>query len=231
LSPAACTFYANNCSTFNLQDCPSDNPGGNAGQCVAPNVDYQKNGGCIKYIGTGGGVIYSYECQGASDYSNGCQQNRVVHQVNAGQSICLDTKPAGWCGALQIDGGSGASCFVSRINTTNCGGGTPTPAPTVPPIVTAQCQNIKAYNSSWTVLTSAQLSALAPATVVNFCVVGSATTGVFDKAQFTINSVAQAETTTQRPGSQDFCQNYTIPAATTTFAVTAQIHHVTLGWK
>ncbi len=107
--------------------------------------------------------------------------------------------------------------------------GTPPPGPT------AVCQNITAYTSIWTPLTTAALSALPPSreTTVNFCVAGSASSGNFDRAKFTINGVVQAETTMVRPGSTDFCQAYTIPAvtATTTFNVTAQIHHVTLGWK
>ncbi len=96
---------------------------------------------------------------------------------------------------------------------------------------TAQCQNIKAYNASWVLLTAAQLKTLKTGNHVNFCVTGSASGGSFDKAKLTINGAAQAATTTKRPGNQDFCQDYVIPAATTTFNVTAQIHHVTLGWK
>ncbi|MEK7168745.1 MAG: hypothetical protein AAB778_01920 [Patescibacteria group bacterium] len=113
-----------------------------------------------------------------------------------------------------------------------------TPPPTTPPVVTpsptpitAQCQNVKAYSATWDLLTSAQLAALKPNNTVNFCVTGVATGGSFDRAKFTINSAVQAETTTVRPSSTDYCQSYTIPTGTTTFNVTAQIHHVTLGWK
>lgn len=112
-----------------------------------------------------------------------------------------------------------------------CSATTPPVTPTVPPVVTAQCQNIKAYSSAWTELSSIQLSALKSGSSINFCVVGSASAGSFDKAKFTINGAAQAETTTQRPNTQDYCQIYTIPAGTYSFDVTAQIHHVTLGWK
>lgn len=106
---------------------------------------------------------------------------------------------------------------------------TPTVAPTTAP--TAQCQNIKAYSPTWALLTTTQLSALTVGSQVNFCVTGSATSESFDRAKFTINGVVQAETTTIRPGSTDFCQSYVIPAGVTTFNVTAQIHHITLGWK
>lgn len=108
------------------------------------------------------------------------------------------------------------------------GGGGDTPTP---PAITAKCQNIAAYSETWTALTKANLSALKAGDKVNFCVAGSATGGSFTKAKLTINSVAQAETSTKRPSSDDFCQLYTIPAATNTFNVTAQINHSTLGWK
>jgi hypothetical protein len=50
-------------------------------------------------------------------------------------------------------------------------------------------------------------------------------------ARFTINGVLKPDTATKRPGTNDLCQNFAIPAATTTFNVNAQIHHTTLGWK
>jgi hypothetical protein len=106
----------------------------------------------------------------------------------------------------------------------------PQPTPTAPAI-TAQCQNVKAYSPTWILLTTTQLSQLDTGDTVNFCVTGVATGGSFDRARFTINGVLQPETITERPGSTDFCQLYTIPAAATTFNVSAQINHVTLGWK
>jgi hypothetical protein len=88
-------------------------------------------------------------------------------------------------------------------------------------------------------LTSTQLSALASGTIINFCVTGNATSGSFDKAQFTITSLISEvgdgkvfpETTTKRPSSNDFCQIYTIPSGAKSISATAKIHHATLGWK
>jgi hypothetical protein len=124
---------------------------------------------------------------------------------------------------------------------TTCNTPTNPPQPTTPPTPgpTAVCQSVKAYSSTWTALTTAQLSALTPGTAVNFCVTGTASSGVFDKAQFTITSSSgelrngnvYPETTVQRPGSQDFCQSYTLAAGVRSVDVTAKIHHVTLGWK
>jgi hypothetical protein len=104
----------------------------------------------------------------------------------------------------------------------------PTDSPNGP---VADCQNVKAYSSTWTLLSSTDLSALESGTAVNFCVNGVASSGVFDKAKFIINDTELAETTTKRPSSTDYCQSYTIPEGTTTFNISAQIHHETLGWK
>ncbi len=96
----------------------------------------------------------------------------------------------------------------------------------------AQCQDIKAYTTAWNPLDATQLSQLKATNQVNFCARGFTTAGSFDKARFTINAALQAETALVRPGQTgEFCQTYTIPAGTTTFNITAQIHHVTLGWK
>ena len=107
----------------------------------------------------------------------------------------------------------------------------PTPSSSPTPGPTAICSGLKAYDSGWTELSSAQLSGLKAGNNINFCVAGTASSGSFDMGRFTINGVVQAQTTTKRPSSNDFCQAYTIPAGVTTFNITAQIHHVTLGWE
>jgi hypothetical protein len=129
-----------------------------------------------------------------------------------------------------IGGGTnGVGCGTGgeKKTTTNEGGGGPTPTPGAG----VSCQNIKAYSTAWVLLTSTQLSQLGVGSQVNFCVLGTADSGVFDMARFTINGVLKPDTATKRPGTNDLCQNFAIPAATTTFNVNAQIHHTTLGWK
>jgi len=136
------------------------------------------------------------------------------------------------CGTDQLDiGCKNSNDTYGSVASTIKGGSSVCGNPTNPPSgTTASCTNIKAYDPSWTLIPNTSLSSLAVGSVVNFCVVGTTTGGSFDKARFTINGVLQAETTTQRPGSQDFCQSYTIPAGTTAFDVTAQLHHTTLEW-
>lgn len=84
---------------------------------------------------------------------------------------------------------------------------------------TASCQNVKAYDSTWNLLTDANLAALDANTIVNFCVTGTATGGVFTKAMFTINGVLQSETTKIRPSStsnscNQICNNSVNPPLT-----------------
>lgn len=129
-----------------------------------------------------------------------------------------------WCGTVQCDGGPGIC--RSEINRDGC-------ATNPPEGPTASCSNVKAYDIAWNLLSAAQLSALEANDRVNFCVSGIASSGAFTKARFTIQGVLRPETTAKRPGSNDFCDLYTIPAGSTTetFNVTAQIFHATLGWK
>jgi hypothetical protein len=152
----------------------------------------------------------------------GCSSNLIEKGTSA--SFSKD------CGTEQIDLYCEPCCmtsvktgtYVSKTYNSDCAG---TPGPGAP-----MCVAVKAYDASWNLLTSAQLSALTPGVGINFCVNGSAPSGTFDKAQFTIKGVQQPETTAQRPISTDFCQSYTIQASDTTVTVTAKIHHSTLGW-
>lgn len=94
------------------------------------------------------------------------------------------------------------------------------------PGINALCSSVVAYDTSWDVLSSSDLSNLKPGNKVRFTVSGSATSGTLDKARFTVNGVLRAEVTTKRPGTNEFYDEYTIPAGTTTFNVSAQIHHL-----
>ena len=170
------------------------------------------------------------------------QSPLVWHSIaNIDSSVCnqATTPPSvGVCAPTHYNCLSGVSNGGYTDNATlwtwNCNN---TPCVEIMSTATAQCQNIKAYTETWTLLTNAQLALLHPTNKVNFCVTGSATGGSFDKARLTINGVLQTETITKRPGNDDYCQLYPIPGLVggtppvTTFNITAEIHHVTLGWK
>ena len=107
---------------------------------------------------------------------------------------------------------------------------TPSPTPTLPPQVTAQCNNVIAYDLNWSLLSTNDLASLKTGDKVRFAVSGTATTGSFDKARFTVNGTQRPEVTTKKPGSDEFYDEYTVPTGITTFTVSAQIHHSTLEW-
>ena len=106
---------------------------------------------------------------------------------------------------------------------------TPTPVPTLPPIGAA-CHNVTAYDSEWNLLSGFDLSSLNAGDVVRFVVGGDTDSGFFDKARFTINGTLRPEVTSKRPGTEEFYDEYIIPAGVTSFTVDAQIHHSSLGW-
>jgi hypothetical protein len=120
---------------------------------------------------------------------------------------------------------------------------TPTRTPTPTPTCTSSprcgatatpaapyCAAIKTYSSEWQFLSTNDLPKLRANDSVFFCVSGTAASGTFDMAAFIINGLKLPNTTLTRPGTTDFCQKYTIPNNIVTFAVSAQIHHSTLGW-
>jgi len=179
--------------------------------------------------------VIIYCPNGDTDGKNGCEIPDTNAWYGPRHTCGTKTFGANECGQVDPVDDNGVYCQLSGwkydIKLSSCSGPWPPTVPPTAPAITAVCQNIKAYSPTWTLLTNNQLSALTTGSQVNFCVAGSATGGSFNKAKFTINGAVQPETTTVRPTSTDFCQLYTIPAATNTFNVTAQINHVTLGWK
>jgi len=107
--------------------------------------------------------------------------------------------------------------------------GTTTITPTETPL-TAECSEVKAYNTSWVQLTQEQLNSLEAGDVVRFTVSGTTTGGTFDKARFTINGTQRDPVTTKKPGTEEYYDQYEIPDDTYNFSVDAQIHHSSLGW-
>lgn len=96
--------------------------------------------------------------------------------------------------------------------------------------VNAECSAVVAYDENWTALTPTALSELEDGDIVRFTVSGTATSGTFDMARFSVNGATAVEVTDQKPGTSEFYYEYTIPAGEDTFNVTAEVHHSTLGW-
>lgn len=181
-------------------DCVLLDNPGNSGNHTAPRT--------IVYIDITNQTSYRYN---PGDTNDGCYDVRIQgHQVTWNRV------------------GSGSSCKdISNIQIwMGTGGNTPTP----PTQVTASCGSIKAYDTNWNLLSSSDLTNLKAGDVIRVAVAGTATSGVFDKARFTINGTLQPEVTQKKPSSQEFYDEYTIPAGTLNFTVTAQVHHSSLGW-
>lgn len=185
--------------------------------------------------------VAHYWCQDVNGIES-CDTHNGI-SLGAGQSASYSKE----CGVEQIDIVC-ASCgiphspiirgtdFISIdhgacTTPTTPPGETSTPTPTPTSGLTAACTAVKAYDASWNLLTSAQLSALTAGDVVRFTVSGTPADQI-DKAKFTINGVEGPEITNanKKPGTDEYYTEYTIPAGVTSFTVTAQIHHVTLNW-
>lgn len=151
--------------------------------------------------------------------------------VNCDNPVC-ESGPTG--PRKECKSASGQHCTMS-VNDASCGGVNPGEPPgTNPPSTpgtTASCLNVKAYDASWNELNNTDLSGLTTDDVVNFCVTGSASSGTFDRAQFSIGPTVEAETTTKGQGAAagDYCQSYIILSTDTTVNVKARIHHLDLN--
>jgi len=156
-----------------------------------------------------------------------------------GEIICIDDPFASKCVEWDLSCPSGQQYYykaidwssdLSEIEARNQCGSVPysSPGPGGP---SAQCLNIKAYDTSWNLLTSDQLKAPNAGDKIRFTVGGTTTGGSFDKAKFKINGVQRPEVTQKRPTTEEYFDEYTIPEAITTFTINAQIHHTTLGWS
>lgn len=96
--------------------------------------------------------------------------------------------------------------------------------------LTASCSAVSAYDENWNHLSANQLAQLEAGDEVFFAVSGTASSGTFQKARFSVNGAQPVEVTDKRPGSQDFYYKYKIPAGVTTFKVDADMLHSELGW-
>ncbi len=224
--------------------CPSG--GSRSGNCVnfgdvcchlpspTPKSGWGTNKECRNVPGTTGDHCILITCpNGCVD---GCGENAPGATVKSGDCSTLAKEVTGICGQVDLVNANGVYCDTASTNAQincpqpKCKVTTPPPN-TTPTPAAPYCASIKTYNSGWVLIPSENLPSLTSGTTIYFCVKGTAPSGSFDKARFTINGTQLTATTLQRPDHADqFCQSYTIPSGTTTFTVTGQIHHTTLGW-
>jgi len=113
----------------------------------------------------------------------------------------------------------------------------PTPSPTASPTPTptpiAQCVNIKIYqivSGQWVLVQN--LSSLQPGDTIYIAVLGSTTSGTFERARFRINGlpVNWQETTALNPNGEFYIQ-YVLPQGTVSYTIEAEVFHSSLGWR
>ncbi len=194
---------------------------------------YGRNCDCSSLNACGQGCSASVGlCQTGSicRYVNGPSCTDNTNPNNPTSTYCVPTtltSAGGWntLNCVARDQGNsyvtlnGANPTVAQIQA-ECAG----------PLATAQCGGIKAYDTNWNLLNTSTLASLKAGSKVRFTIMGVTTSGSFDKARFTINGTQTPEVTTQKPGSAgEFYYEYTIPAGTTSFTVTGQIHQQQLN--
>lgn len=146
-------------------------------------------------------------------------------------SLPFDTSTIGNdCGYYQTDivasTNKGGSCQNASAGALNpCVNPTPTPTGTI----SCQCSLIKAYDTTWKLLTSADLTALKAGDKIRFAVSGTTTSGTIDKSRFKINNGTYVETVTKKAETQEYYYEYTVPANVTSFSVEAQVHQSILN--
>lgn len=214
------------------------------GWCAAMEIDTP--GSCGGGGGGGGGNPTSGTCQNGNPFNNQCVVIYCPNGDTNGDGACEVPDTGAWygqrhtcgtvsfganeCGQIDPVDGNGAYCQLDgwnyNIKLNNCSG-TPTPPPPDEP--TAQCLDVKAYDTGWNQLSADQLKALKAGDEVRFTVSGTPANKI-DKAKFKINGVDRPETTDKKPGSDEYYDKYTIPAGVTSFTIKAKLHHKTLGW-
>jgi len=197
--------------------------------CGTQQIDYgcrDENGtygslGFLSYIGStscGGGAICSDDSDSAcvnKDPRDSCGNNKECKKD--GSNTGNDGKPI---------------CKCRNIPTTpptESPTASPTATPTTPPI-TAQCLEVKAFDTEFNQLTLTDLALLSPRATVIFTVAGTATSGTFIGARFTINGVVRPVVTELRPGTEEFMDTYVIPEDTTSFSIKGEVQHSELGF-
>lgn len=205
-----------------------------AGKEWAP--DHSK---CVP-VGSGGdtgveqSLIDQYIAQGYTDHvyfdCTQCDENQKCQTPNIGLNPTFHAGKASDapCRQRDICNPKTNDCKLVDLCDKDCSGPVAQQQPQQPaggPQPFAQCLNIKAYDTSWNQLPVADLSKLKAGDKVRFAVSGSSSSGNFDRARFKINSGSFQETTSKKPGSNEFYLEYTLVEGVTTFNITGQLHH------
>jgi len=217
------------CTDYNTDKCASSGPPpAPSYKCDAGVTNVNISGNCLVVISGGAVYMARYSCLEGTNMTGGCSDNAENFTTT---KLCADSPSSNWCGTVQVDYGQHPNgCSVSRkfpcssSSPTSHPSSSPTPSPT-PPI----CLNVKAYNSAWVELSTAELTNLKPGDEIYFAVTAAnGNTGSIDKAKFTINGTVGSEVTDKHGSS--FYVDFTVPAGILNFSVSAQLHSTVFGW-
>jgi len=94
---------------------------------------------------------------------------------------------------------------------------------------TAQCLEVKVFDTEFNQLDTAGLAALNPGDSVVFTIAGTTTSGSIIGARFTINGTTRPVVTQKRPGTEEFMETVVLPEGTS-LTVGAELQHSTAGF-
>ena len=215
-----------------LEECYCKYIGGGGG---SGNTDNPTSGTCPNGNPFNNECVIIYCPNGDTNNDGACEVPDVGAWYGSKHTCGTKTFGTNECGQVDPVDDNGVYCELPGwdydIKLSNCSGPLP---PTTPPTDnsgTASCSDVKAYTESWVLIPQINLPSLNVGDKINLCVTGTSTGGSFDMARFKVNGVTLPDTTTIRPGSNDYCYLYTIPTVTSTFNIIGQIHHTSLGWK
>jgi len=97
-------------------------------------------------------------------------------------------------------------------------------------ITSYQCRQIKAYDENDVEIATASLSTLKAGDIVRLAATGSGSASDYTAARFTINGTLLPETSLKMTSSNDYYVEYTIPANTSSFDISAQLKAVDGQW-
>ncbi|KKS84431.1 MAG: hypothetical protein UV59_C0019G0006 [Candidatus Gottesmanbacteria bacterium GW2011_GWA1_43_11] len=233
--------------THECTNVPEGWPCGNNGSCQ---IDSQGSGSECRCVGSGVGPSPT-----PSPSPTGCNNgnpNATTHRECVGNSCATVDNAPGVCDLEENN-----TCD----NDSQCGGGGGNPSPTPTPQPVAQCTSIKIYQltgdlnlpASWQLLTTQQLAALQPGTVIYITTLGGTSNGAtITRARIRVNTTTWVQTLhdtvnlkpkTLTTEVNEYYLTYTIPTdGTANFTVGAEVYSpqfdtntnpwdTNLGWR
>lgn len=213
-----------NCEKAPQNGFSCNKPDGRAVCCYKDGNCYEGQQGSCTSLGNGTiqldatATVIEFHCPNQTSSTGSCSEGRIALGTKGPGTYTVggDT-----CGGHQIDAIGYCGNYVYRGT---CGGG----GRVTPSLETAQCLNVKIYDTSWNLLANPATQVRAGQTI-RLAVAGQTNEpGGLTAARFRINGGNWAQTN-QKNASGEFYINYTALAGA--LRVEAQVFNPTLGWR